>query len=189
MANFGDWTSGGSGINFDSGGGGLSQSQWTAGFGIAGLGMSLLGSFEQSKDQSQVYNLESQNASIDMQEDMQRQLQMHLNAQRMQQRNLQNLRRAQANGLAAAVASGSQYGSGLAGGQAQARDQFGFNELNTNQNLAIGDKMFQYNAQIDENKIQMASAESSANNWGGIGKIGGGILSAAGSLGQLATLL
>ena len=172
----------------DSSGGGMGLGQWTAGIGIAGLALSAIGQEQQSKAQSQVYQADVQTAQLEMQVNEQRRQQMNLNYQRQGIENLRNVQKAQAAGLAAATEGGAQFGSGLAGGRSQEAAQGAWNAESLSQNFQIGNKMFDLDNQIDQQKINKANAESSANKSSGIAGLGGDILKAAPMIAQLATL-
>ena len=169
-------------------GGGMGLGGWTAGVGLAGLALSAWGQEQQSKAQSQVYQADVNTANLEMGVNEQRRQQMTLNFRRQSIENLRNVQKAQAAGLAAATQGGAQFGSGLAGGKSQEAAQGAWNMENLSQNFQIGNNIFDLDNQIDQQKINKANAESSANNAGGIAGLGGDILKAAPMIAQLATL-
>ena len=166
-------------------GGGMGSGGWTAGVGIAGLAISAIGQEQQAKAQSQVYQSDVKTAQLEQQVNEQRRQQMNLNYQRQSIENLRNVQKAQAAGLAAATEGGAQFGSGLAGGRSQEAAQGAWNAESLSQNFQIGNKMFDLDNQIDQQKINKANAESSANKAAGTAALGGDILKGAGSIAQL----
>lgn len=168
--------------------GGFSLGDATAGLGIAGLGIAAFSQMQQSKAQSQVYQSDIATAGLEEQINDQRRQQMNLTSQRQSIQNLRNVQQKQAMGEAAANAGGALFGSGYKGGQAQEAAQGAWNAEGISQNLQIGNAIFNLDNQIDQQKIAKAQAETSANNWSGIGAIGGDIMKAAPALAQLASL-
>lgn len=177
--------SGGKNAAAASGGG---MGGWTAGIGIGGLALSAIGQEEQSKAQSAVYQADVNTAQLEIQVNEQRRQQMQLNYQRQNMENLRNVQKAQAMGKAAAVQGGAQFGSGLAGGQAQEAAQGAGTTRDLSQNFQIGNKMFDLDNQIDQQKIAKANAESQANKASGLMSLGGDITKGAGSIAQLMSL-
>jgi hypothetical protein len=169
--------------------GGMGVGGWTAAIGIGGLAISAIGQFNQSKAQDAVYQSDINTANLEMQVNAQRQQQMTLNFQRQSIENLRNVQKTQAQGMAAAVAGGAQFGSGAKGGQAQAAAQGAWTMESLSQNFQIGQKMFALDNQIDQQKIAKAQAETQANTAAGWTSIGGDITKGAGNIAQLATLL
>jgi hypothetical protein len=168
-------------------GGGLGG--WTAAIGIGGLALSAIGQEQQSKAQSAVYQSDINTASLEMQVNEQRRQQMNLNFRRQSIENLRNVQKTQAQGMAAAVAGGAQFGSGAKGGQAQAAAQGGWNMESLSQNFQIGNQMFNLDNQIDQQKIAKAQAETAASKASGIASLGGDITKGAGNIAQLMSLL
>jgi hypothetical protein len=171
-----------------AGGAGGGLGGWTAGIGLGGLALSAIGQAQQSKAQGEVYQADINTANLEMQVNAQRQQQMQLNFQRQSIENLRNVQKTQAQGMAAAVAGGAQFGSGAKGGQAQAAAQGAWTMESLSQNLQIGQQMFSLDNQIDQQKIAKAQAESSANKASGIAALGGDITKGAGNIAQLLSL-
>lgn len=182
MANFGDFTSGGQGINFGSniGGGGLGSLSGDigGGLGAAGLGLSIAGTLSGMSEAKQQSQLSMGVAQGQENIDALRQQQMQLQSSRQSMENLRNTQKALATGKAAAANQGALYGSGYAGGQAQATDQGGWNALNINQNLEIGNQIFAQDQTIDQEKIQEAQVAGKQATSQGEMAIGGDVLSA-----------
>src|SRR5258706_2000925 len=111
----------------------------TLGIGAIGLGLQIFGGAKQASDTSALaqksYAINSQITGLEGQVNDQRRQAMELSARRQQLEIFRNTQRARAQGLAAATNQGAQFGSGLAGGQAQATDEGLFNIAGVNQNL------------------------------------------------------
>jgi hypothetical protein len=171
----------------------------SAGFGGAGLALAAVGtvgSIVEGQKLAQTQSQEAQNSmqqfGVDEQMNNARQQQMTLSSQRQQMQNLRNLQRAKASGLAGAVSSGAQFGSGLAGAQAGETAQAGVNTLNTAQNQMIGNQMFGLMNRQDQLKIQMAGLQSTAatqqgtmSMFQGAGQAGERMFSGAMSFGKI----
>lgn len=181
-------------------GSGLSASSIQSGIGAAGAGMGALGLvgnlIEGSKASdyaSQEAGLSMQNAGYEEQISSLRQRQMNLFGQRQQMENFRNVQKARAQGMAAAVSSGSQYGSGVAGAQSSESATGGRNQMQLGQDLSIGNQIFDWTGKIDQNKIQMArlqsqqaSAQGMQSGFQGLLQLGMGAMQAAGPIGMMA---
>lgn len=157
----------------------------TLGLMAGGAALKIFGGMQQS-------NIAHQQASVSMDEahqeqniNAQKQQQMQLQANRSQLENFRNVQRARAQGLNAAVNQGANLGSGLQGGQAQAEDQGLYNSLGINQNLQIGNTIAGYNQNISQDKIQMASLGGDAASAAGLSSLGGALMSAGPTIGNL----
>src|SRR5438045_747983 len=117
----------------------------TLGIGAISLGMQLYGRFSGAGHASQFADLERQQAGLEQQINAQKKQQMELNGRRQLLEVYRNTQRLKAQGLAVGVSQGAQYGSGVAGGQAQISDQGAYNALGVNQNLQIGRNIFGLN--------------------------------------------
>lgn len=89
----------------------------------------------------------------------QRRLTMEATARRDQLEIVRGQQRARAAGLAAAVASGSQRGTGLQGGFGQISGQAGTNLRGVQDNLQIGRSIFDLNASITGKRVEMSDLE------------------------------
>jgi hypothetical protein len=145
---------------------------------LVGLGASIFGTMEgvsAAKGEAQT----SQNiAQLQIQENQQRQLAMESAARREKIENARQTQLALAKNLSSATNQGAQFGSGLAGGQAQATSAGAFQQAGINTQLGIGEKMFGLDTQIDQQKIQMAKYQSDAASAQGTSSIGQGVLGA-----------
>ena len=178
---------------------GMSSSSIQGSTGALGLGMGvlgLLGSLSEGNQaaniSSQEYQLSSQNAGYEMQISALRQRQMNLFGQRQQMENFRNVQKAKAQGMATAVQSGSQYGSGIQGAQAEETATGARNTMQIGQDLEIGNNIFGLTGKIDQNKItqaqlqsQMASLQGNQSIFQGLGQLGMGLMQSAGPLGLM----
>lgn len=157
--------------------------------GLAGLGLQAFGaskSYSAAKDKAAA---SQQITQLEMQQDMVRQQAMHSQARRQ---SIEQVRRGQqmsAMNLAAGVEQGAQFGSGVAAGQGNATSETNWNIQGINQNVMFGDTMFGLNSQINQQKQQIASAESKAAYGAGLSSLGGDIGKAIGPLMNLAPTL
>lgn len=152
---------------------------------LIGLGTSIFGTSQQAAIAKETAAVSAANAGLEERVDDQKHQAMVLSSRRQQMENFRNTQRARAAGLNASVNQGAQFGSGEAGGQAQAADQGGYNALGINQNTQIGNNIFGFNNQIDQNKIKLASLGGDAASAAGLTAIGGDITKASGSFGNL----
>lgn len=171
----------------------------TGAIAIAGLGMQLFGAGGAMSATSKEAGLASQESGLSqgitqlqMQENNQRQLAMQISARRQQTEIMRRTQLTKAQGLAAGVNQGAQFGTGVQGGQQSATSAGGYNLLGVNQNLEIGNALFGIQNQISNKQIamsgiqgQMASLQGQASMFSGIGAIGGSLASSAGPLGNL----
>lgn len=154
-----------------------------------------LGGASVSKQQSQL-NAQSAQISGQVSADEgkineQKKMQVGLEAQRAQLENFRNVQKAQAHNLNTATQQGAQFGSGLAGGQAEAQDQGGVNALGIGQNLEISNNIFGIDADISSKRVQMANLQSQSAQLGGdaatyqgISSLGGALVKAGPTIGS-----
>jgi hypothetical protein len=90
----------------------------------------------------------------------QRRSAMELDARRNQLEIVRNQQRARALGLSNATHSGTKSSSGLQGAYGQVSGQTGVNLLGVQQNLQIGQNIFDQNANISSNNIAMAQLQN-----------------------------
>ena len=157
----------------------------TLGVMAAGLGASLFGGISGAGVSKQEAQVSANEAQQEQQINQQKQQQMNLQASRSQLENFRNVQRARAQGLNSAVNQGAQFGSGLAGGQAQATDQGMYNSLGINQNLQIGQTIAGLNNNISNDKIVMAGLGGQAATDAGIASLGGALMKAGPTIGQV----
>lgn len=156
-----------------------------AAIGAVGLGLNIFGTSQQASVVSQEAKLSQANSGLEYNIDQQKRQAMVLSNTRQSMEDFRNAQRARAKNLNSATTDGSQFGSGLSGGQAQATDQSGVNQLGFSQNLSIGESIFGFNSQIDSNKIALAGLGGQAATAAGISSIGSSISKAGGPLGNL----
>lgn len=183
---------------------------------LAGLGMKIFGGDKQGSDSSayasqsnaamQAYGakatgLNNQIADQEQSANDVRQQAMEVSARRQSLEIMRNSQRMGALALSNAVNSGSQFGSGLAGGEAQVQDQSAFNLQGVNQNLMAGRQMFgidntisglkrnvannQLTYQMQKGSLDAQYQTQSANNQG-MQAFGGGLMQAASPMGAMA---
>lgn len=159
--------------------------------GIAGSITSMIGAQQSASAAGDIAKDSGNIAGLEMQVNAQRQLQMHLQVQRAQMQNLRNTQRARAAGLVAATSSGAAVGgpggamsSAFGGAQANAGVEGARNDLAQTQNLQIGDTIFGLDSQIDQQKINIAQAQSKMYSGQGLSSLGGAISSASSILGK-----
>lgn len=158
----------------------------TLGIGAVGLGLKLFGGLGASSAQSAAYGLQQQEAQSEMQIESQKQQAFTLQTQRAQMENFRNVQRQRAAGLNASVNQGAQFGSGMKGGQAQAQDQGGVNDLGMRQNLQISQNIFAQTQAINQDKIGISGYQSTAATDQGIAGLGGTLMSGAGTMSNIA---
>jgi hypothetical protein len=153
--------------------------------GVAGIATSIFGGVEQASVQRQEAGVSAEIAGYEEQ----------INAQKKQlatniyQRQLtENFRKTQQNvalGRAAAVNQGAQFGSGAAGGKAQAEAEGAYNTLSLGQDYRIGQNIFGLTDKIDQDQIRLAQLGGEAATYGGIASVGQGLTSGSMALGRL----
>jgi hypothetical protein len=152
---------------------------------IAGLGVSLFGSSQASKYQSEAAQASQRITGLEEQENQQRQLAMNISARRQSVDALRKAQQASARGEAAAANQGGLQSSGYQGGQAEATAEGAFNVLGIQQNQAIGNTMFGIQGQISQQQILQSQLQSTASTYQGIASIGSALSQSAGPLGKI----
>lgn len=110
---------------------------------------------------------------------------MELQGRRTQLENVRNNQRARAMAVQSATTQGAQFGSGLQGGLAQIQDQSLFNMQGVNDALQTGRQIAGFNQNITNDKLQMAQLGGQAATDQGISSLGGALLKAGPTIGQL----
>lgn len=157
----------------------------TAATQVVGLGMSLFGGASAASDAKQAASIQSNIAGLEGGLEDQRHTAMELSAHRQQLEILRSNQRVRAMAQNSAVMQGAQFGSGLAGGEAQIQDQGLFNLAGVNQNLEIGEKMFGINQQITGQKQQLAQVQGQMATDQGISSLGGALVKAGPTIGSI----
>jgi hypothetical protein len=137
-----------------------------------GLGFSAFGGYEQYQGAKAEATASRNIAGLEIQQDTVRRQAMELSAQRQEMQNLRQAQRARSMALSAATAQGGQYGSALGGAYGQISGGSGINQLGISQNLQFGEKMFDLNAQIDQQKMAIADAKTKEAEGAGISSFG-----------------
>lgn len=153
--------------------------------GAASIGMQAFGAFGQSSAASKKADAEKQIAADEMQQDQVRRTGMELDANRKSMEQLRNTQRMRAMATNAAVGEGAQFGSGLQGGLSGVSAQGDVNMLGIRQNLSLGENMFDLNAKISQQKMNIADAGADmakAQAWSSLGKSLGGAMGPLSSL-------
>jgi hypothetical protein len=158
---------------------------FTAATQVVGLGMSILGGTSAASDAKQAAGITSNIAGLEGDLEGQRHTAMELSASRQSLEILRQNQRTRSQAINNATAQGAQKGSGLQGGLAQIEDQGLFNLAGVNQNVEIGDKMFDINKQITNQKQQLAQVQGQQATDQGLATLGGAITKAGPTIGSL----
>lgn len=132
----------------------------TLGIGALGLGMQAFGGFGAAGAAKAAAATSQQEVIQEQNLNNVKQQQMMLSANRQQMETFRNVQRARAQGLNASVQGGSNLGSGLQGGQAQATDQGLYNNLGVKQNVQFGNQIYGIDNTITGLKGQIAQDQS-----------------------------
>lgn len=157
----------------------------TLGIGAVGLGLKLFGGMGAASAQSSVYGLQQQEAQSEQAINVQKQQAFQVQTNRAQMENFRNTQRARAMGLNASVNQGGQFGSGMAGGQAQATDQGTTNNVGLMQNLKTSQNIFADTSAINADKYAIAGYQSTASTDMGWANLGGTLMSGAGTMSNI----
>lgn len=155
------------------------------GIGAVGLGMSLFGGLGAAGASKAAANASVNEVNQEQQLNFVKQQQMQLSASRQQMETFRNVQRARAQGLNAAVQGGAQFGSGISGGQAQATDQGGVNNLGVRQNVQFGMQTYGIDQSITADKALIAQAQGTAATDQGIAQMGGSLTKVASTAGNI----
>lgn len=142
---------------------------------LIGVGLSIFVSSEQSKIQQQEAQVSQQISGVEQQINAQRQQQMVISARRQQLQTIRSVQQARSQALAAGVNQGGQFGSGVAGGEAQASAQGAYNQLGVSNSLQIGQNIFGLTNQQDQLQAQLASLQGKSASYAGISSLGGDV--------------
>lgn len=153
------------------------------GLGVVGLGMQIFGGIKGSEVAHQQAQESRAIAGDEQKINEQKRQQMLLEANRRQMEIFRNQQRARAQATNAAVQQGAQFGSGLQGGLAQVDDMSFFNLQGINQNVQIGQNIFDQNADISSHKMKLADLGADAADAAGIASLGGALMKAGPTIG------
>lgn len=154
--------------------------------GAIGLGVSAFGMFGASSASKKASDIQNSILAEQTAENQVRQQYVNMQAQRSQIQNVRNTQRAQAQGLTASVSQGAQFGSGAAGGQAQASAAGAWNAEGISQSLISANRIFGIDYQIDQLKGQLGAEDATMQSYKGMQSLGGSLLGSAQSIGRLA---
>lgn len=144
----------------------------------AGTGMSIFGS-NQANDANQ------QIAQLQMQQNKVRQTAMEVSARRQQTENLRNTQLQRAMAINSATNQGAQFGTGLQGGIAQVQNQGMWNAVGIGQSLDAGRQMFALDDQVNIQKQNLSSAQTTMSTGQGISSLGSSVMGAAGGMSKM----
>lgn len=153
---------------------------------IAGLGLSAFGAVGKAQAAKKQAQASQEVANLEMKQDAVRKRAMEMQAHRQQLEILRSQQRAQALAVNNANNQGAMFGSGLQGGLGQISGYSNFNLQGVDQALASGEQMFGLNAQISQQKINIAKAGGQAATATGLASLGGTLTSSAPTLKNLA---
>lgn len=156
------------------------------GITAVGLGMSIMGGMKKAETARQTAAVSQQMAQTEMQQNAVRRRAMEVAARRQQMEVLRNQQRARSLALANATSQGAQFGSGLSGGYGQIAGQTNWNLAGISEGLNSGRQMFDLDAQLGGQKMQMAQLGGQAATAQGIMSLGGSFLQSAEPAGRLA---
>lgn len=157
----------------------------TAAIAAIGLGVSAFGAYEKYDAAKQTAQSQENIAGLETQQDAVRRQAMEIQARRQQLEVLRVQQRTRSVAESNATNQGAQLGSGLQGGYGQISGMTGNNLTGIRENLAAGENMFDLNAQISQQRIQIARSSSESAFGTGLMTLGGGILSSASAAGRL----
>lgn len=158
----------------------------TIGLQVVGMGMQIFGGMSAADDAKREAELSKQISGFQQKQNEVRRQQMELSASRSQIENVRNMQRARAMATASAVNQGAQFGSGLQGGIAQINSAAGWQNLGIDQNLQLGNKMFDYQNQISGLQGQMADVKGQQAEDAAWASLGGSLMKSAGGIGNIA---
>lgn len=152
---------------------------------LIGFGTSLFGGISAADDAKKAAQIQSNIAGDEGQLEDQRHTAMQLQASRQSTEILRANQRARSTAINNATGQGAQFGSGLQGGLAQVQDEGLFNLAGVNQNLQIGNAMFDINKDITKQKQQLALVQGQSATDQGIASLGGALVKAGPTIGNL----
>lgn len=150
-----------------------------------GMGMSLLGGIMNIGSSREMAESQMREAMLQRQIQEQNHKSMMLEARRKSLEILRTQQRAQSIALQSATNQGAAFGSGLQGGYGQISGQTATNLAGVNQNLQIGENVYQLNDQISREKIHQAQLGGQMAMNQGIMSLGGSVMNTAGPLGNM----
>lgn len=143
-----------------------------------GTGFSLFGSSQANEANQQI-------AQLQMQQNAVRKTAMEVSARRQQTENLRNTQLQRSMAINSATNQGAQFGTGLQGGLAQVQNTGMWNAVGIGQSLDAGRQMFALDDQINTQKQNLSSAQTTMATGQGISSMGSSLMGAAGKFGQM----
>lgn len=150
-----------------------------------GFGMSLFGGMSQADVAKQQAEVSGDIAKQEQGINAQKQQAMELAGRRQNMEIYRKMQQDQALALNSATNQGAQFGSGIQGGLAQVTDQSLFNAVGVNSALQTGRAIAGYNDAISNDKIKLASLGGQAATDAGYASLGGSLLKAGPTIGNL----
>lgn len=157
----------------------------SAGLGIAGLGLKLLGGILGSSAADDAHAAQVGIFNQEIEANKQKYNAMVLASRRQQLDILRNSQRARALALSSATNQGAQYGTGIQGGLNQIEGQTNTNLLGNAQGLEIGRNMSTISDNISRFNMQLSDAQTSMSNAQGIMSLGGSLMTAGPTIGNI----
>jgi hypothetical protein len=162
------------------------------GMQLAGIGGGLFSGMGMAGIAKQQAQLSMQNTALEGEQNFFRRLAMQISSRRQSMETTRRTQLAQSQSLAAATNQGAQFSSGLAGGEATVTSAGALQQQTTNQQLGIGNQLFDIQGQITQNQMalaglggQMANLQGQADIFKGIGALGGSLTGSAGPMGNI----
>ena len=144
----------------------------TSGLGALGAGLGIFGAIQKYEAAQAETTATTNELQLQQKQNAVRRQAMETASRRQSMENLRKTQQARAMGLENATTGGAAFGSGAAGGQAQATAQGAFNEQGIAGSLASGEQMFNLEDQITQQKIAYAKAAGQMNTGSGLGALG-----------------
>jgi hypothetical protein len=124
-------------------------------------------------------------AADQMKIEEQKRMAMELDSRRRELEVFRSVQRAKSIALTNATMQGAGMGSGVIGGMAQATQSGNENLESIGQNLTIGRQISDFNNDISQHKMNLASLGADASMYSGITQIGSTLLGNVGTIGKL----
>lgn len=183
----GSFTGGGGGSSGGSLFGSNAQAGLGATFGLAGLALDYFSNQQKSEAEARYTQSNIEIAKLEDQVNQQRRFAMQVNARRQQTQQIRDAQQKQSMALAAGVGqTGNAQGSGVQGAQFQASAEGAYNLTGINQNLQIGNSIFDLDTKITAQRIAGFQAQSDANAAGATAGLGKDLMSIAPTLAKFA---
>ncbi len=136
-----------------------------------------------SKDASRITDIQKNIAGLQMKEDEQRRTAMELSNRRKMTEQVRQAQLSRSMALSQSTGQGSQLSTGLQGAYGGISGQSGNNMLGLSQNLQIGENIFDLNAKISQQKMDLADAQgkqATDTAWGKLISGAGGVIAGLG---------